>query len=238
MPRLLNPPLKILLADDHPIFRHGLRQILESDSRLQVVAEALNGQEAIAALAAQPIDIAILDVDMPIADGFAVVRAIRQHNWPALPVFLTMHKDDRFFQAALDLGTRGYVLKDSALMEILDCIQAVAAGQDYVSPQLTSLLIGRIRKAENKASPPSPLQLLTPTEREVLRQVSQYRTSKQIAAELGSSVRTVEHHRANIAEKLGIQGSHAILRVALELQDELNFRNPIKPGRGSDSSST
>ena len=114
-------------------------------------------------------------------------------------VFLTMHRDEHYLHAALDLGVKGYVLKDSAITEIVGCLKAVVAGQDYVSPALSSYLIRRSTRAAALAAAKPALDHLTPTERRVLKLIAEGQTSREIAAELGIGIRTVEHHRNNIA---------------------------------------
>ena len=213
--------IKVFIADDHPIFRQGLKLIIEKDSQLKVVGEADDGEAALEDLKRSGAQIAILDVDMPNKDGFEVVREMRRQRMRAEVVFLTMHKDERFLNAALDLGVKGYVLKDSAVTEIVNCIRSVAAGRDYVSPQLSSFLINRHRHQAELAGAKPQLEQLSPTERRVLKLIGQYKTSKEIAGELLISVRTVEHHRANISEKLELKGSHVLLKFAVEHQSEI-----------------
>jgi DNA-binding NarL/FixJ family response regulator len=219
--RLMTTPICIFIADDHPIFRQGLKMILEKDPQLKVVGEADDGDAALSRLAQCGAQIAILDVDMPNKDGFEVVRELRRQRVRVEVVFLTMHRDERFLNTALDLGVRGYVLKDSAATEIVNCVRSVAAGRDYVSPQLTSFLLNRHHRGMQLASAKPQLDLLSPTERRVLRLIGQYKTSKEIASELLIGVRTVEHHRANIAEKLELKGSHVLLKFAVEHQSEI-----------------
>lgn len=139
--------IKLLIADDHAIFRHGLRQILEKDPDLKIVGEAADGEAALRLLPNCGADVAILDIDMPIKDGFDVVREIREQRWLIQVVFLTMYKDERFLNTALDLGVKGYVLKDGAFSEIVQCIKFVVSGQDYVSPQLGGFLSHRRHRA-------------------------------------------------------------------------------------------
>lgn len=213
--------IKVLIADDHPIFRHGLRQIIERAPHIVVVDEAEDGETAWQKLRTTDVDVAILDVDMPGRDGFEVARAVRDARIKLAIAFLTMHKDEHFLNQALDLNVNGYVVKDSALTEIVQCIRTVAAGQEYVSPQLTSFLLNRSRRAAQLADNKPQLALLTPVERRVLKLVAEYKSSKQIADELFLSVRTIEHHRARISQKLELEGHHALLKFALEHQSEL-----------------
>jgi DNA-binding NarL/FixJ family response regulator len=213
--------IKVLIADDHPIFRHGLKQIIEKDPQLKVVAEAEDGEIALGLLPKCGAGIAVLDVDMPNKDGFDVARAMRQQGLRIPVVFLTMHKDERLLNAALDLGVQGYVLKDGAINEIAQCIRSVAVGQFYVSPQLSQFLVNRSRRAAALAAVNPQVDSLSPTERRILQLIGDYRTSKEIAGELLISIRTVEHHRANIGEKLGLKGTHAVLKFAIEHKSEL-----------------
>jgi two-component system, NarL family, response regulator DegU len=217
----MSSEITLLIADDHPIFRQGLKEVIARDPQLKVVAEAADGAAALDQLAASGARIAILDVDMPQKDGFEVARAIAAQRLVVDVVFLTMHRDQRFLHTALELGVRGYVLKDAALSEIVRCIRAVAAGQDYISPELSGVLINRHRQAAAFAAANPGVDQLTPTERRVLALIAQFKMSKDIASELCISVRTVEHHRSNIVEKLRLTGVNALLKFALEHQAKL-----------------
>jgi DNA-binding NarL/FixJ family response regulator len=217
--------IAVLIADDHPVFREGLRQVIETDEQLNVIGEAADGEAAITGILETKADVAVLDVDMPNRDGFEVVRMLRQKQSPVRIIFLTMHKDERFLNAALDLGVNGYLLKDSAVTEIINSIKAVAAGHDYVSPVLSDYLVNRRRRTTELAEAMPAIGKLTPTERRILSLLGEYKTSKEIATELFISARTVERHRANICEKLNLHGSHALIKFAVEHRSELSFQD-------------
>lgn len=213
--------IKIFIADDHPIFRSGLRQLIETAPQMEIIGEAKDGAEAMERLLASPADVALLDIDMPKADGFKVLTALREKGINLQVVFLTMHKDEQFLNAALDLGVKGFLVKDSAAEEVIDCINAVVKGQEFISPQLTSLLLKRLRRAQENPAQVSLLDQLTPTERKVLKLIAQFKTSKEIAAELFMGVRTVEQHRLNISEKFNLKGRHALVKFVTENFDQL-----------------
>jgi len=212
--------IRVVIADDHPIFRRGLRVVLEADPRLQIAAEADDGAGALAAIKEHRPDVAILDVDMPEPDGMAVARAVREQRLAVSIVFLTMHRDEPLFNAALDAGVKGYVLKDSALTEITGCVRAVAGGRSFISPELSGYLLARSGRAEALVESKPGINALTPAERRVLRLIAEAKTNKQIAEELFISIRTVEHHREHICEKLDLKGSHALLKFAIEHKSE------------------
>jgi DNA-binding NarL/FixJ family response regulator len=165
--------------------------------------------------------VAVLDIDMPEQDGFSVARAVRQHGLGVEIVFLTIHREEELFQAALDLGAKGYVLKDSAVTDIVAAIKAVAAGQPYISPQLSAYLIKRRQGAAALNASKPGLEDLTPTERRILKLIAEDKTSKEIAEELFISHRTVDTHRTNISRKLELHGHLALVKFALEHKAQL-----------------
>lgn len=208
--------INILIADDHPIVRKGLRQVIEAEAGLKVVAEADDGAIALERIKQLQPRVAVLDIHMPNMSGFELARAIREQRIEVAIIFLTMHKAEDMFNAAIELGVKGYVLKDSAVTDIVGSIRAAAAGQPYISPQLSSFLLNRSMR---KPAPPenlSGLKELTPTERRVLKMIAEYKTSKQIADQLFIHPRTVDNHRANICQKLGLRGTHSLMKFAVE----------------------
>ena len=206
--------IRILLADDHPVVRKGLRMAIEEDTGLSIVGEAADGEAALALIVGLLPQIAVLDIDMPKLDGFAVAREIAARRLPVATIFLTMHTGEDPFRAAMDLRAKGYILKDSAMLEIVAGIRAVAAGQPYLSSALTARLL----------QPPAPVgapndvlvSRLTPNERRIVQLIAADKSSKEIGEELSIHYRTIENHRTNICRKLGLEGANALLRFALQ----------------------
>lgn len=213
--------IRIVIADDHPIVRRGLRQVIESDPRLKVVAEADDGEMALAQIRELKPDVAVLDVDMPKLDGFAVAREALKSKLLVAIVFLTLHSEEDLFNEGMDLGAQGYILKESAPTEIVNGIRAVAGGQHYVTSSLTAYLLHRRQRAQTLLQNQPSLNDLTPTERRVLRLIADYKSNKEIAAELFVHHRTVESHRTNISQKLGLRGHNALLKFALRHKGDL-----------------
>lgn len=213
--------IRLLIADDHPLLRAGLRQVIETDTRLQIVAEAADGANALERLMETQPDVAVLDIEMPQLTGFALLREMRAKRLSTAVVFLTMYRDEEMFNEALDLGALGYVLKDSATTDIVGAIRAAAAGQPYISPAISGFLFNRATRTKTLAQQHPSLNDLTPTERRVLKLIAENNTSKEIAAELFISYRTVENHRANICQKLNLKGSHSLLKFAFDHKSEI-----------------
>jgi DNA-binding NarL/FixJ family response regulator len=210
-----------VIADDHPIFREGMVRTIERDRSFLIVGQAGDGEEALGLVSELHPDIAVLDVSMPVMDGLEVARLIHQKALLTEVVVLTMYKDARYFDAALDLGVRGYILKDSVGTELLSCLKAVAGGVYYISPALSHFLIERNRKSEALSASTPMRDRLTPAELNIMRLLADNLTSKEIAAKLFVSIRTVENHRMHICQKLGIKGHNKLLQFALENKSTL-----------------
>lgn len=213
--------LRIVIADDHPVFRRGLRMIIEAETSFKVIADVEDGNAALKQIHEQKPDVAVLDVDMPNGGGFEVVRDLQKLNLHTQIIFLTMYKDEALFNKAMDLGVKGYVLKDSAIDDIIASIKTVASGQNYISQPLATYLINRSRRQTSFDQQTPSINKLTPTERRILRLIADQKTSRDIAAELFISIRTVERHRLNICDKLDLHGSNALMRFALENKQQL-----------------
>jgi DNA-binding NarL/FixJ family response regulator len=215
--------ITIILADDHPIVRKGLREVIEEESHLRVVAEANHGQEAVDAIEKFSPTVTILDVDMPVMNGFDTARMIKERKLETEIIFLTMHHDEDMFNEAIDLGAKGFVLKDSALSDIVDCINTVSANAHYTSHALTSFLINRSRRGLGLIEKQPSINDLTITERRVLKLIAENLTSREIGEQLFISLRTVEKHRENICQKLGLQGSHSLFKFAVQHKSDFGF---------------
>jgi DNA-binding NarL/FixJ family response regulator len=213
--------ITVLVADDHPIVRQGLRQAIEKEKDFKIVAEAADGRTALEQIQALAPEIAILDVDMPKLDGFGVLRELVTRSSPVKVIFLTIHCEEEFFHQAVALGAAGYVLKDSAVTDIVNGIRAVASGHRYTSPAMTSYLMARRGRAAALTRQKPSLDDLTPTERRILLLIADYKTSTEIAKDLFISPRTVETHRTNICNKLDLHGKHALMKFALSHRHEL-----------------
>ncbi|HWX20062.1 MAG TPA: response regulator transcription factor [Candidatus Binatia bacterium] len=211
-----------MIVDDHPLFRLGLRQVIVSDSRFELVGEVDNGEAALQLIRETKPDVAVLDMNLPRMSGLEVATALRSAKSGVGLVVLTMLKDEEAFNQAMNLGIQGYVLKENAASEILDCIASVAAAKPYVSPSLTSYLLRRRSRAEALALRAPSLDDLTAAERRILKAIAQKKTTREIASELFISPRTVESHRSNICAKLALTGPNVLLQFALEHRDELN----------------
>jgi two-component system response regulator DegU len=214
--------ITVLIADDHPVFLKGLKQIIEAEKGLKVIAEAQDGAAAFEHIKQLRPDIAVLDVNMPRMDGFDVLRKIQKERLePISIIFLTMYKDEHILNEAMDLGAKGYILKSSALDDIVSSIQAVAADEYYISPVLATFLLKRRERTGLLQKHKPSINDLTPMELRILKLIAESKTSKAIASELFISYRTVENHRANICQKLGLHGTNSLIKFALEHKSQI-----------------
>jgi DNA-binding NarL/FixJ family response regulator len=216
-----SPPITVVIADDHPLFRQGLKQVIVADDRFVLAGEAGDGAEVLDLIETLRPDLAVLDLNMPRVTGWEVARVAREKAWRTRLIALTMLQEEAAFNNAMNLGMEGYLLKESAVEEIVSCLVNVAAGLPYVSPVLGSFLLKRHQRAQTLATRTPTIDELTVAERRVLKRIAEKRSSKDIAAELQISPRTVDTHRANIGAKLGLRGNNSLLQFAIENRDAL-----------------
>ena len=214
--------LSIVIADDHPVFRHGLRGIIELERGFEVVGEASDGQRALEMIRKLRPAIAIVDIAMPKMDGLSLAQHLLEEGLSVKIIFVTMYREEKLFTQSLEAEVKGYVLKDSAVTDIVSCIRAVAAGQNYASPELMTYLVKRVGRDAPVDPTRSGLEELTMTERRVLSLIADYKTSTEIAEALFISPRTVDTHRNNMCQKLNIHGRHALMKFALAHKDALS----------------
>jgi DNA-binding NarL/FixJ family response regulator len=214
--------ITLVIADDHPVFRQGLRQIIEMEQGLRVLGEANDGRAALSLIQELKPDIAVLDVNMPHLKGFDVARETRRQELPVGIIFLTMHDDESMFNEALNAGARGYLLKDSVSSDIVNSIRTVAAGQHYISPTISSYLLNRASRRETFNEQTPSIKDLTATELRVLKCIAQGQTSRQIAEQLFISYHTVENHRHSICDKLNIHTRGGLFMFAVQHKSELS----------------
>ena len=205
--------ISIIIADDHPIFRQGLKTIIESDPALYVAGEACDGAEAIQLIEKLKPKIAVLDIDMPKLNGIQTAKILHDNKNPVEIVVLTMYSEEDIFNNLMKLGVKGYVLKENAASDILDAVKTAAGGKHYITPIISEHLLKLI---ENEIDSNTIAKKLTAMERRVLALIAENKTSKEIADELCISYKTVENHRANICAKLNLHGSNALLKFALD----------------------
>ena len=212
---------KVLIVDDHPLFRGGLRQVIVADPRFELVGETGDGETAWKLIQEKKSDVAVLDINLPGLTGLEVARRVHEKKLRTRIIILTMHNEEELINRALDFGVNGFVLKENAVEDILDAIVTAAAGEHYLSPSVSGFLVRRRNRAETLAAHKPGLDDLTKAERRILKFISESKTSRKIASELFISVRTVEAHRANICAKLELHGSHRLLQFALENRSSL-----------------
>ncbi len=213
--------ITVLIADDHPIFRRGLCEIIAGDESLRLVGEAGDGEEAWRLLQELKPRVAVVDLHMPGRTGLQIAGMVSQQQIPVELIILTMDREEGLLNEALNLGVKGYLLKESAVTDLLQAVRCVARGECYISPALSGVLVRRKAARESLWEQKLGPARLTPTERQILKLIAEDRTSKEIAEVLQCSVRTVETHRQNISHKLELSGSHSLLRFAFDHKAEL-----------------
>jgi len=203
---------RILVADDHPIVRSGLKTVLDAQPDLEVVAEARDGAEAVRTALAEDVHLAILDVAMPKLTGIQAAAELHKRKPELRLLMLSMYDNEQFLFEALRAGASGYVLKSDADHDIVDACRRTMRGQSFLYPSAVATLV---RDYVERGRPADGFDVLTPRELQVLKLIAEANTSKEIAAELVISVKTVERHRQNILEKLGMSDRVELTRYAI-----------------------
>jgi len=209
----LSQKTSVIIADDHPLFRSGIRTELERIEKLHILAEAGDGEEALRLILELKPDLAILDVNMPKLTGLDVTQKVCESECSTHIILLTMHRERRLFLRGLELGIKGYLLKDALVSEIQQAVVAVSSGSFYLSPELSGMLVDQAKTTHIE---PEWKQQLTPSELGILQMISDLKSNNEIAGALFISKRTVENHRVNISRKLGITGTNALLKFAVK----------------------
>lgn len=209
--------IRIMLVDDHTLFRQGVRMLLEAQGDLEVVAEASEGAEALdKARQARP-EVVLMDITMKGMDGLSATRKLLQEMPQAKVLILTMHGGDNYFFSALEAGASGYLLKEAAFSDVITAVRAVHQGGVFLYPSLAKRLVGDYLQRVTSGEERSSFERLTERERQVLELIAQGLTSQEIAAKLFLSVNTVQTHRAHIMEKLGLESRAELMKYAIRV---------------------
>jgi DNA-binding NarL/FixJ family response regulator len=207
--------LKILVADDHPLFRMGVVQTLSNFSENEIF-EAEEGNEAIQKIIEIRPEIAVIDLRMPGKTGLEILKELRKVDFSVKVILLTMYKNVTYFYQAATLGAKGYLLKETAVDELVIAVKSVLAGNVFISSRLHELITSEKKDAFQNKTLIEAINSLTKSEREVIKLLSEWKTNCEIAEILSNSPRTIENHRAKISEKLNLQGIHSLIKFAIE----------------------
>jgi two-component system, NarL family, response regulator NreC len=207
--------LRILLADDHTVVRSGLRALLERQNNFEIVGEAQNGRETVSLCASLQPDVVVMDVGMPLLNGIEATKALLKQSPSTRVVILSMHSDESYVMRSLQAGARAYLLKDSAPSDLLSAIEAVSQGKSFFSSAIRHLLAEDYVRVLRQKGAVDSYELLTMREREILQLLAEGKTNKEVASSLNISLYTVETHRSNILEKLGIHSPAELILYAV-----------------------
>jgi DNA-binding NarL/FixJ family response regulator len=210
--------IRILVADDHKIVRHGVRNLLESEADLEVVAEALTGRQAVQFCEKQKPDVAIIDLGMPDLNGMEATRQIAKSCPETRVLIFTMHETERLVQDVFQAGAKAYVLKSDAGKHLIHAIRAIHRGDHFFSSKVTEVIFeGFLRSASGETRTTSPDDALRPTprEREIIQMLAEGKSTKEVASSLGISVKTAETHRAAVMRKLNLHSVSELVRYAI-----------------------
>lgn len=206
---------KIIIADDHAIVRVGLKDLVQKDPDLTVVAEAKDGQELLERLSSHRCDLVVADISMPNMDGLTAVKEIHRKYPKVKVLILSMLKDYQHFKELMAHGASGYLVKDDAPEQLVIAIKTILKGNKFVSPSVSKVLVDHQLRSLDDGEIPS-LEILTGREQQVLTMIARGLANKNIAAKLKISIRTVEHHRSNLTDKLGFKTPSALVKYAID----------------------
>jgi len=218
----MNDQITVYIADDHPLFRRGVHEVIEENARFRLVGEAGDGEGALKDIRRLLPDVAVLDVEMPKLSGLDVARSIQRDGLGVSVILLTVHDEDVLFHKAREYGVMGYILKDSASEDLHVAIESVAAGDGFIS---AAVMKHAMRSKRQDTSGPNLIALdsLTVAERNVLRLIAEHKSTKEIAAELNNSPRTIGNHRVSICHKLNLHGALTLVRFAVENRERIGM---------------
>lgn len=205
--------IKIIIVDDHAFVRLGAKEMINKEPGLAVVAEAKNGQELFKILSQQKCDLVIMDISMPQMDGITALKKLHK-SYPIIKILiLSMLKDYPHFAEVMSHGASGYMVKDDAPDQLISAIHTILRGKSFISPLVSTMLVDREVRSLNDSVP--SLEILTRREKQILSMIAKSMPHKNIAAKLKISIRTVDHHRANLTDKLGIKDTASLVKYAL-----------------------
>ena len=205
---------KIIIADDHAIVRAGLKALVQSDPQLTVTAEAEDGEELLDLLSKHRCDLVVVDISMPHMDGLTAVKEIRRKFPKVKILILSMLKDYQHFEEVMRRGAAGYLVKDDAPEQLTLAIKTILKGRKFVSPSVSKVLIDRELRSLDNGEIPS-LEILTSREKQILVMIAKGMANKMVASKLKISTRTVEHHRANLTDKLGLKDVASLVKYSI-----------------------
>lgn len=208
--------VRVLLAEDHTIVRQGVKKLIEEQS-IDVIAEVDNGQDAISRTVELSPDVVIMDISMPVMRGIEATIRIKKEAPGSKVIILTIHDEESYLFGALDAGADGYVVKGEDVGILMEAIETVMSGEVYLSPEVPTDALEKYNKHKKSGKAPDEFSRLTLREREILQLIAEGYTSKQIAEKKFISVKTVENHRANIMNKLGIHETAGLVRYAIQI---------------------
>ena len=208
--------IKVLLTDDHALFRQGIRTLLAAESDMEVVGESANGLEAVALAQQVRPDVVLMDIGMPGMSSFEATRQIRKDRPDTKVIFLSMYDDDDYLAECVDMGANGYILKDSPAEQLLTAVREVCRGGSYLSPRLLTRLVDDFRMQGRGPTRQPRFGTLTKREREILKMLAEGKSVKEIAGSFELSVKTVEAHKFNLMRKLDIHNKAQLVQYAIQ----------------------